>query len=79
MQWQKLKNVNVPIGVLLLLHNMKHDSICFAIRENQTTMKIGSSCRNGTLTGEVVTENYIGIRLAIGNDCYWCSYNKPME
>lgn len=79
MQWQKLKNVNVPIGVLLQLHNTKFDAARFAIRDTATTIRISSSYKRGRLTGQILTRNYQEWRSMFGNEYYYHLYQKPGE
>ena len=79
MQWQKLKNVNVPIGVLLLLHDTKFDAVRFAIRKNENSIRISTAYRKGRLTGKVTVHDYGDIKSFFGDKYYWCLYKKPME
>ncbi len=79
MQWQKLSNVNAPIGVLLLLHNTKFDAARFAIRESENLMKVSTAYRKGRLTGKVINHDYGDLKCFFGEENYWCLYKKPCE
>lgn len=77
MNWQLLKNVNVPIGKLLLLF-YPDQTVRFAMRsENGKNLYIADSFTSGELADGWIRMNYGEYKAYRGHEIFWTLFVKP--
>ena len=77
MNWQLLKNVNVPVKKLLQLYYLD-DTVRFAMRsENGKSLYIADSYINGELVGGWVRMDYEEYKAYRGHEIFWTLFVKP--
>ena len=79
MNWQKLSNVNPPIGQLLLMYDPELKQFFFAKR-GPFSISIAQAAIDITDYGwGAVTYPYVDFKEDAGAGCYWCILQAPNE
>lgn len=77
MNWQLVKNVNMPVGVPIELYNKKYNTIRFAIRETKDTIKIGANFSEGEIFLNCMVFDYKSFKEGDGAEVYWSPLILP--
>lgn len=77
MNWQLVKNVNMPVGVPIELYNKQLNTIRFAIRETKDTIKIGSNFSCGEIFINCIEIDYKTFKEDWGSVVYWSPLILP--
>lgn len=78
MNWQKLSNVNPPIGQDLLMYD-PIDKIYFLARREAFYIKIAESYRDLNRGDDLVSILYSEFKEDTGAGTYWCILQEPNE
>lgn len=77
MNWQLLKNVNPPRGVVLELYATDFNSVLFAERNKDTDeISIGTGFDGGKIRNSY-RMSYERFKEKFGSDVYWSLFVKP--
>lgn len=77
MNWQLVKNVNMPVGVPIELYNKKYNTIRFAIRKTRDTIKFGSDFSEGEISMNCEELDYWAFKEKGGKEVYWSPLILP--
>lgn len=80
MTWHKVDIIDIPKEKLVIMHDMEHDSVKFAmIKKDSKLIEIRDEFISGSLSGFMMRMNYEDFKQMYGNRFYWKTYHRPFD